>query len=344
MSNPNVLKAVHRILNGQAARAFNVLRVASAVKEGENVVVDGLTFQAQLNASFSVTAGAVVVDLTAAASTAGGTGTLTSDNTAPSDGDTVTIGSKTYTFKTALTPTEGEVLINSTADAALLNLIRAINHSGTPGTDYQCAAANTRVTAATSVTSHAFAITSKGKGTVEALTVATTETSAHLSFGAATLTGGTDASASDYTTALNTAMNATSGPTWGYKSERISANQILVSTLRSSGAAAAATETLSGSNNAWASATFYGGLGESQTGKKVSLSQRVPNATEIALTSMSWLLTFTPTAVIIQQTDSSGTIKAFDGTVVISGNRVTATWSGSVSIATNDLVNVLASE
>lgn len=125
------------------------------------------------------------------------TGTLTSDNTAPSDGDTVTIGTKVYTFKTTLTPTEGQVLINSTADAALLNLIRAINHSGTPGTDYSVAAANAFVSAATSVTSHAFAVTALSPGPA-GNSIATTETSAHLSWGGATLTGGAD----DATTGL----------------------------------------------------------------------------------------------------------------------------------------------
>lgn len=125
------------------------------------------------------------------------TGTLTSDNTAPSDGDTVTIGTKVYTFKTTLTPTEGQVLINSTADAALLNLIRAINHTGTPGTDYSVAAANAFVSAASSVTSHAFAVTALTPGPA-GNSIATTETSAHLSWGAATLTGG----ANDATTGL----------------------------------------------------------------------------------------------------------------------------------------------
>lgn len=119
------------------------------------------------------------------------TGTLTSDATAPSDGDTVTIGTKVYTYKTTLTPTEGQVLINGGADAALLNLIRAINHSGTPGTDYFVAVANTQVSAATSVTSHAFAVTALANGTA-GNAIATTETSSHLSWGAATLSGGVD--------------------------------------------------------------------------------------------------------------------------------------------------------
>lgn len=140
-----------------------------------------------VSAADTVTIGSKVYTYRA---TAAATGTLTSNNTAPSDGDTVTIGMKVYTFKTSLTPTEGQVLINSTADAALLNLIRAINHSGTPGTDYQCAAANPSVTAATSVTSHAFAVTAIATGTA-GNSVATSKVAVTLSWGATTLTGGT---------------------------------------------------------------------------------------------------------------------------------------------------------
>lgn len=118
-------------------------------------------------------------------------GTLTSNNTNMDDTDTVTIGTKTYTFKTALTPTEGEVLIGADADGSLLNLIRAINHTGTAGTDYSAAAAHTTVSAASSVTSHAFAITAKTKG-VAGNALATTEVAATLSFGGLILAGGID--------------------------------------------------------------------------------------------------------------------------------------------------------
>lgn len=117
------------------------------------------------------------------------TATLTSDNTNVANNDTVTIGNKTYTFKAALTPVEGEVLIGANADASLLNLIRAINHTGTPNTDYKCAAAHTQVSAAAAVTAHAFLITSLNAGT-GANAYASTETSAHLSFGGATFAGG----------------------------------------------------------------------------------------------------------------------------------------------------------
>lgn len=115
-------------------------------------------------------------------------GVITSDATAPADGDTVVIGSKTYAFKTSLTPAEGEVLINTTAAAALLNLIRAINHSGTPNTDYKCAAVNADVTADVAVTSSThFRVYAK----LPAVSVATTTPiGTHQTWGSTTLTGG----------------------------------------------------------------------------------------------------------------------------------------------------------
>jgi hypothetical protein len=115
---------------------------------------------------------------------------LTSDNTNVADGATVTIGTTVYTFKTALTPTEGQVLIGADADGSLLNLIRAINHTGTSGTDYSVAAAHTLVAANAAVqTGHKLLITSLTDGTASNA-IATTETSAHLSWAATTMSGG----------------------------------------------------------------------------------------------------------------------------------------------------------
>lgn len=57
----------------------------------------------------------------------------------PNDADTVTVGSKTYTFKTSLTPTANEVLIGASALTAATNLVHAINLTGTSGTDYASA-------------------------------------------------------------------------------------------------------------------------------------------------------------------------------------------------------------
>jgi len=105
--------------------------------------------------------------------TLNGTATITSNNTNVSDADTVTIGEKTYTFKTGSVPTEGQVLIGADADASLLNLIRAINHTGTPDVDYKCASAHPAVSAASSVTDHAFVITNKALTTTSIYDVAT---------------------------------------------------------------------------------------------------------------------------------------------------------------------------
>ncbi len=123
------------------------------------------------------------------------TGTLTSTNTTPVDASTVTIGSKTYTFKTTLGTTDGNVHAVTDGDTSLLNLIRAINFSGTPGVDYVGSAANTQVTAATSVTSHAFAVTAIIGGTVgnSIGTTSSTSPDSHATWGATALAGGTDA-------------------------------------------------------------------------------------------------------------------------------------------------------
>lgn len=123
------------------------------------------------------------------------TGTLTSTNTNVTAGDTVSIDGKTYTYRAALTPAEGEVLRGATADASLQNLIYAINHTGTPGTHYSCAAAHPSVSAAPAVTAaHQVLISSLLPGLVYNLIILA-ETAATLSWSSATLTGSQDPTA-----------------------------------------------------------------------------------------------------------------------------------------------------
>lgn len=57
----------------------------------------------------------------------------------PSNGQTVTIGSRTYTWRSALTPLADEVLIGASGLATLQNLHHAINLTGQPGTQYAAA-------------------------------------------------------------------------------------------------------------------------------------------------------------------------------------------------------------
>lgn len=69
---------------------------------------------------------------------AAATGTITRTATNASAADYITIGKKKYTFR-ASPAVEGDVKIGATAADSLTNLQRAINHTGTPGTDYVCA-------------------------------------------------------------------------------------------------------------------------------------------------------------------------------------------------------------
>jgi len=103
----------------------------------------------------------------------------------PTNNDTVTIGTKVYTFKTVLTPAEGEVLIGGSLPNALRNLKSAINHKGTPDTDYKCAVAHTQVVAA-DVTTTTLKVIVKIADTL-GTSIATTDTGADLSWGATTL-------------------------------------------------------------------------------------------------------------------------------------------------------------
>jgi hypothetical protein len=113
--------------------------------------------------------------------------TLTSDATAPANNDTVTIGDTVYTYKTTLTGAAYEVLIGASASVALDNLKSAINGTSGAGTAYGTGTVAHTTFEATTKTSTTLLIEARLSGT---LTTATTETSSHLSWGAATVTGG----------------------------------------------------------------------------------------------------------------------------------------------------------
>lgn len=116
-----------------------------------------------------------------------GTGTLTSTGTAPADGDTVTIGSVTYRFKT--TPAQAyDVAIGASAAVALDNLKAAVNGTGTPGTEYYAGTQAHPLVTATTNTDTTQVFDSRFKAITNS--IATTETSGQLSFGGATLASG----------------------------------------------------------------------------------------------------------------------------------------------------------
>jgi hypothetical protein len=65
------------------------------------------------------------------------TGTVSGDGTNPADGDTVTVGSITYTFRASVASGAANgVLIGANSASTMLALSLAINGNGTPGTTY----------------------------------------------------------------------------------------------------------------------------------------------------------------------------------------------------------------
>lgn len=135
-------------------------------------------------------------------------GTLTSDATAVADGDTVVVGatggtSRTYTAKTTLSYAGGkadEVLIGSTADgsAFLANLKKAINGTGTAGTDYGIGTVVNPDIIAYTLTGTTLKVGFRTLGT-GGNAYTTTETSSHLSWGGATLASGATAAGATFT-------------------------------------------------------------------------------------------------------------------------------------------------
>lgn len=118
---------------------------------------------------------------------------LTSTGTEVADGDTVTIGTTVYRFKSTMGAAYDVKRDGTTADTTMGNLIKAINASGTPGTHYYAGTLIHPSVSAGELTNHAFTATAKVKGIAGNL-IAIAETSDQLSWagGATTLSGGID--------------------------------------------------------------------------------------------------------------------------------------------------------
>lgn len=108
----------------------------------------------------------------------------------PSDTETVTIDTKTYTFQTTLTDVDGNVFIGADADTTLDNLIAAINLDAGAGSKYATSMSLHSTVSATNPTATTALLTAKATGTA-ANSFATTETATNYSFTSTTaFTGG----------------------------------------------------------------------------------------------------------------------------------------------------------
>ena len=127
----------------------------------------------------------------------------------------------------------------------------------------------------------------------------------------------------------------------GLTAVAISVNEILVFTNSDASALAiACSETLAGANNQWGAATFTGGQLAKPQG--VSLGQRAPNATEVAIGNLHFVFPFAVGAAMAQVRSSTGASKAWDGVLTITGSRVTLDNAGATDWAATDTVVVLA--
>jgi len=105
-----------------------------------------------------------------------------------SDGETVTIGAQTYTFKSPFVDAANNIDASGTTAQTHENLRRAINGDGVAGTNYGTGTAvNVDVTAADTATTNV--LTAILSGTVGNL-ITVSDTAVNATFGGATLTGG----------------------------------------------------------------------------------------------------------------------------------------------------------
>jgi len=115
------------------------------------------------------------------------TATLTSDGTDFAAAEAVVLGSKTYIFRVA-PAIEGDVLIAGTAAGSLDNIQSAVNHTGTPGTDYVCALPHPDIIATTNAaTTQLFVAKIPGTG---GNALASTESCGHAAFASTVFLGG----------------------------------------------------------------------------------------------------------------------------------------------------------
>lgn len=167
---------------------------------GQNVTIEALDFAASTLATMKVQsplgiAGIIESDQTTdssgevassdVANYALGTLTLAGNAVAA---ETVTLGSVTYTWRTAVAATANEVLIGATASASLDNLKSAINLDGTVGV-YGTATVVHPTIRADGKTATTLDVKAKTGGTA-GNSLASTEAMTNGSFGGATLSGG----------------------------------------------------------------------------------------------------------------------------------------------------------
>lgn len=300
-------------------KATGQLRVAAAVIDTETVTIGADVYEVDTRDVSHVTAGRIRLNLSAG-STVKAQGTLTIAEPVTA-GDTIVIGTKTYTFVPKNTATtDGEIDMGDSEAHTKLNIVIALKGGATwTAGGANANPASTFVTCGAAFGGDALVLTAIVGGT-PGNAIATTEGLTHISnifdgVVLGTTTPGVDPTAAEFTTALLAAINGSG--TEPVSAIRPAAGTIVVYKDTIGVDTTATTETLSGVNNVWDAATLHDGAAASSL--SLAAIARVPNAVEVATDYLFVPLDFQPTAVVIDvRTTATGAKVVWGGGCTIS--------------------------
>jgi hypothetical protein len=186
----NLRSQCHNLLKNQAGNWYDDLNTPSALESGSQRGVNDINTDLHAVEKKRVLRDVlkIGVDITVPSEVLA-TGTLTFGSN-PSDTQTVTTGTKTYTFQTSLTDVDGNVLIGATASDSLDNLIAAINLAAGAGTTYAASTTSNGFVSAAAGAGDTMDATALLGGTVGNLIATTDTVTGNPNWGATTLTGG----------------------------------------------------------------------------------------------------------------------------------------------------------
>ena len=349
---------LQQLLSLQGVPAVNVLRLGgTTVPDGDTVSIGGRVYECDDQQAETITAGHVRVSvfIRCAEATLGFCDTLN-----VVDGNTVTIGGKVYTFKTTLANVDGYVKIGPTIHRSIYNLVAAVN-VGYPdlieepacygekndvgeGAGIAYAAATTRnaanVNAGYGGDYDFWLVHWPGGAIGNTVTLAATlEGNGHWVSNVTTMSGPSHPSVAQFGSALVAALN--NDPAGPVFAEVVSASEILVWSRRFGDVRLPCTASFTDPLNHWAETTLLGGpAGRDELAPVVGV-RRVVSAAEASASHLHVVLGFVPTGAVVQVTDA-GALLAFDGTVTITGRRVTVSATGDVDLTAGRIVQVLA--
>ena len=339
------LECLHR---AAGVAAVNVLHLTAPVWPGDTVTIGGRVYQCDDHALPTFSPGNVGVHVFNGYANA----TLNFDDQVNvQDGNTVTVGDKTYTFKDVLTDVDGYVKIGPTIDRSIYNLVAAMN-VGYPdlidppaiygelndvgegrGVAYAASMARNPANVHALHEGDFAIIISHWPGGTEGNSIALDATLA----GTGDWVEGNVVSpvqppfAAQFSAALVAALN--SDPAGPVFAEQINVNEVLVWSRRHGDVRLPCSASFSEEGNAWETATLLGGAVARDGLMPLAGIRRVITAMEVTQGRLHVVCAFSPVGALVQLRFGTGEHVAFDGIVEIQGRRVTIVASGAAFVA-----------